>query len=286
VQQEVASLSLRRKTELLKVTRSKLYYQPKARPNEDKIIEKILDIYEAHPIYGYRRMTAILRRQGVIINHKKVRKLMKMLNLKAIYPGPNTSKKNHADMVHPYLIKDLAINRFNQVWQTDISYIRVGNGFMYLTGIVDVYSRKALSYRISNSLNGSACIDALEDAVSKYGAPEIINSDQGSQYTSDGWSKKVKDLDIKISMTGKGRCNDNAYIERFWRTVKYEWLKLKFIPTVDKLKTELANFMTWYNNERPHQGISYLTPAEKSYGFMDKFYNLPTIPQAQQQQIS
>jgi putative transposase len=267
------------------VTRSKLYYQPKPRSNEDEIIDKLLNIYEAHPVYGYRRMTASLRRQGIIINHKKVRKLMQMLNLKAIYPGPNTSARNHAEMVHLYLLKDLEINRFNQVWQTDISYIRVGNGFMYLTGIIDVYSRKVLSYRVSNSLSVAACMDVLEDAVSKYGKAEIINSDQGSQYTSDLWIKRVKEFDIKISMTGKGRCNDNAYIERFWRTAKYEWLKLKFIPTVDKLKTELKNFMKWYNNERPHQSLGYLTPDEKAYGFMDKLYNLPTIPQALQQQI-
>lgn len=267
------------------MTRSKFYYQAKSRQNEDEIIDKILDIYEAHPIYGYRRMTVSLRRQGVIINHKKVRNLMKMLNLKAIYPGPNTSARNHGDMVHPYLLKDLEINHVNQVWQTDISYIRVGNGFMYLTGIIDVYSRKALSYRVSNSLSVTACIDVLEDAVSKYGKAEIINSDQGSQYTSDLWIKSVKDFGIKVSMTGKGRCNDNAYIERFWRTAKYEWLKLKFIPTVDKLKTELANFMKWYNNERPHQSLDYLTPDEKAYGFMDKFCNLPTIPQALHQQI-
>lgn len=267
------------------MTRSKFYYQSKSRPNEDKIIDKILDIYEAHPIYGYRRMTANLRRQGIIINHKKVRKLMKMLNLRAIYPGPNTSVRNHSEMVHPYLLKDLEINRVNQVWQTDISYIRVGNGFMYLTGIIDVYSRKALSYRISNSLSVEACVDVLEDAVSKYGKAEIINSDQGSQYTSDLWIRKARDLDIKISMTGRGRCNDNAYIERFWRTAKYEWLKLKFIPTVEKLKNELKDFINWYNKERPHQSLDYLTPDEKAHGFMDKFYNLPTTPQALQQQI-
>lgn len=276
-------MSLRRKTELLRVTRSKFYYQVKSRPNEDEIIDKILDIYESYPIYGYRRMTASLKRQGVIINHKKVRKLMNILNLKAIYPGPNTSIRNHADMVHPYLLKDLEINRFNQVWQTDISYIRVGNGFMYLTGIIDVYSRKALSYRISSCLSGESCIDALEDAISKYGRPEIINSDQGSQYTCHAWVKQIKGLDIKISMTGKGRCNDNAYIERFWRTAKYEWLKLRFIPTVEQLKKELANFMKWYNSERPHQSLEYLTPDEKAYGIMDKFYNLPIIPQAQLQ---
>jgi putative transposase len=210
---------------------------------------------------------------------------MNILNLKAIYPGPNTSVRNHADMVHPYLLKKLEINRFNQVWQTDISYIRVGNGFMYLTGIIDVYSCKVLSYRISNNLSVEACIDALEDAVSIYGKAEIINSDQGSQYTSDVWIRKVRDLGIKISMTGKGRSNDNAYIERFWRTAKYEWLKLKSIPTVEKLKMELANFMKWYNNARPHQSLDYQTPDEKAYGFMDKSYNLPTIPQAQQQFI-
>jgi putative transposase len=278
-------LSLRRKTELLKVSRSKLYYQPKSRPSEDEIIDKILELYELHPVYGYRRMTLCLRRQGIVINHKKVRKLMRMLNLKAIYPGPNTSARNHAEMVYPYLLKGLKINHFNQVWQTDISYIRVGNGFMYLTGIIDVYSRKILSYRVSNSLSSIACIEALEDAVSKYGRPEIINSDQGSQYTSELWIKKVQDFGIKISMTGKGRCNDNAYIERFWRTVKYEWLKLKHIPTVEKLKMELKKFIKWYNNERPHQSLGYKTPDEKACGFMDKFYNLPTIPQALQQQI-
>ena len=245
----------------------------------------MLDIYEDHPVYGYRRMTESLRRQGIMINHKRLRKLMKMLNLRAIYPGPNTSARNHEEMVHPYLLKDLEINRFNQVWQTDISYIRVGNGFMYLTGIVDVYSRKALSYRVSSSLSVSSCIEAFEDAVSKYGKPEIINSDQGSQYTSDAWIKTVRNLSVKISMTGKGRCNDNAYIERFWRTVKYEWLKLKFIPTVDKLKMELKNFIKWYNKDRPHQALRYQTPDEKAYGFMDKVYNLPTIPQAQQQQM-
>lgn len=282
---EASELSLRRKTELLDVTRSKLYYQPKPRPREDEIIDKLLNIYEKYPVYGYRRMTESLRREGININHKKVMNLMKGLNLKAIYPKPNTSMRNHADMVHPYLLKDLEIDSFNKVWQTDISYIRVGSGFMYLTGIIDVYSRKVLSYRISNSLSVESCIDTVDDAVSRYGKPEIINSDQGSQYTSDAWVKKVRELDMKISMTGRGRCNDNAYIERFWRTAKYEWLKLRFIPTVEKLKKELANFVIWYNNERPHQSLGYQTPDEKAYGFMDKFYNLPTIPQAQQQQI-
>ena len=156
---------------------------------------------------------------------------------------------------------------------------------MYLTAIIDVYSRKALSYRLSNNLSGSACVDALEDAVSIYGKPEIVNSDQGCQYTSDLWIKSLKSLGIKISMTGKGRCNDNAYIERLWRALKYEWLKLKSISTVEKLKIELKNFMKWYNNERSHQSLGYLTPDETAYGFMDKFFNLPTIPQAQQQQI-
>ena len=164
----------------------------------------------------------------------------------------------------------------------NISYIRVGNGFMYLTGIIDVYSRKILSYRLSNSLSTNSCVDAMEDATSKYGKPEIINSDQGSQYTSELWIKAVKDLDIRISMTGKGRSNDNAYIERFWRTAKYEWLKLKFIPNVEKLKIELKDFMKWYNNERPHQSLGYLTPDEKACGIMDKWKNLSTIPQAQQ----
>ena len=188
---------------------------------------------------------------------------MKALNLRAIYPCPNTSIRNHAEMVHPYLLKDLKIKKPNQVWQTDISYIRVGNGFMYLNGIIDVYSRKCLSYRISNCLSTESCIEALEDAISKYGNPEIINSDQGSQYTSSSWITKVKEAGILISMTGKGRCNDNAYIERFWRTMKYEWIKLKYIKNVEVLKKELKSFVFWYNHERPHQAINYMTPNER-----------------------
>lgn len=201
---------------------------------------------------------------------------MKMLNLKAIFPGPNTSVRKHGEMVYPYLLQNLDINTFNQVWQTDISYIRVGKGFMYLTGIIDVYSRKVLSYRISNSLSVTSCIDALEDAVSKYGKPKIINSDQGSQYTSDAWVMKVKELDIKISMTGKGRCNDNAHIERFWRTLKYEWLKLRCIPTVAHLRRELKNFMVWYNTKRPHQAICYQTPDERANELSDELCKLPS----------
>lgn len=233
-------------------------------------------------MYGYRRVTNKLRRSGIVINHKKVRGLMKSLNIKAIFPGPNTSARNHADFVYPYLLKDLEITNLNQVWQTDISYIRVGKNFMYLTGIIDVFSRKCLSYRLSSSLNVDFCIDGLEDAISRYGIPDIINSDQGSQYTSSLWINKVKSSGIQISMTGKGRCNDNAYIERFWRTVKYEWLKLKNIPNVYRLKIELKKFMDWYNNERGHQSLSYLTPNEKFCGFMDKFKNLPTTPQIPQ----
>ena len=257
-----SELSVRSKTKLLAVTRSNHYYQPKTRLNEDMIIDKIIAIYEAHPIYGYRRMTAQLRRQGFAINHKKVSLLMARLKLKAIYPGPNTSIRNHAEMVYPYLLKDLFINRLNHVWQTDISYIRVGSGFMYLTAIIDVYSRKCLSYRVSNTLCVDLCINVLEDAVALYGSPEIINSDQGCQYTSVLWIKRVKGYGIKVSMTGKGRCNDNAYIERFWRTVKYEWLKLEHIPTVAKLKIELQKFIQWYNHERGHQSLGYLTPDE------------------------
>lgn len=262
--------------------RSKLYYKTKSRLCEDKIVEAILDIYESNPVYGYRRICACLKRRNIVINHKKVMRLMKMLNLQAIRPGPNTSARNHAEMVYPYLLKGLVISRVNQVWQTDISYIRAGKGFMYLTAIIDVYSRKCLSWRLSNSLSSESCVDVLSDAVSKYGKAEIINSDQGSQYTCELWVSKVKEFGIKISMTGKGRCNDNAYIERFWRSVKYEWLKLKSIITVENLKRELQNFVQWYNYERGHQSLGYLTPEEKACGFMDKFNNLPTTLQAQQ----
>ena len=264
---------------MLSLTRSNFYYQKIPGLDEDLLVREILDIYQCHPSYGYRRITDILGRHNFNVNRKRVQRLMGLLNIKAICPGPNTSKRNHAEMVHPYLLRGLEIVRLNQVWQIDITYLRVEGGFVYLVGLIDVYSRMIVGWRLSNSLSTESCIAALEDAIAKYGKPEIVNSDQGCQFTSQEWLDALTKYLIKVSMTGKGRSNDNAYIERFWRTAKYEWLFINNVKTFKEVKIELPKLINWYNYERPHQGINYLTPKEKADGIMDKFKNLPTNPQ-------
>lgn len=245
-----------------------------------------MEIYEKYPIYGYRRITAILRRQGLKVNKKRTQRLMNLLGLKAIYPGPNTSKRNHAEMVWPYLLKGLAVIKIHQVWQIDISYLRVEGGFVYLVALIDVYSRMVVSWRLSNDLANDSALDILHDAISKYGIPEIINSDQGAQFTSSFWIDALAKYQIKISMTGKGRSNDNAYVERLWRTLKYEGIYLHNYKTIKELKRELPNLINWYNFERPHSALNYLTPGEKADAFMDKLlHNLPTTTQPSQQLI-
>ncbi len=271
-------VSFRRQCELLSLTRSNFYYQETPRLDEDLLVSEILDIYQSHPAYGYRRITDILRRRNFLVNRKRVQRLMGLLNIKAICPGPNTSKRNHSEMVYPYLLRELEIVRLHQVWQIDITYLRVEGGFVYLVGLIDVYSRTIVGWRLSNSLSNESCIAALEDAIVKYGKPEIVNSDQGCQFTSQEWLEILTKHSIIISMTGKGRSNDNAYIERFWRTAKYEWLFINNVKTIKEVKIELPKLIKWYNYERPHQGIGYLTPKEKADGFMDKLRNLPTIP--------
>lgn len=245
-----------------------------------------METYERYPIYGYRRMTVMLRRTGVLVNKKKVQRLMKLLGIKAIYPGPNTSKRNKLEMVYPYLLKNLTIVRMHQVWQVDITYLRVEGGFVYLIAIIDVYSRLVVSWRLSNDLCVEACCRALLAGIEKYANPEIINSDQGAQFTSTDWVILLKEQEIQISMTGKGRSNDNAYIERLWRSLKYEQIYLHNYRTIKELKNELPKIIEWYNDERPHQGLNYLTPMEMADAFMDKLKeNLPTIAQTQQQLV-
>lgn len=268
------------------MNRSNLYYKHRTRPGESELCQEIVEIYQHYPFYGYRRITAILNRQGVEVNKKRVHRLMQLMKLRAIYPGPNTSKRDHADMVQPYLLKNLEICRLHQVWQIDITYLRVNGGFVYLIAIIDVYSRMVVSWRLSNDLCRFACIDSLGDAILIHGKADIINSDQGSQFTSDDWVKSVSDHGIKISMTGRGRSNDNAYIERLWRSLKQEGIYLHEYKTIKELKKELPNLINWYNKERPHQALDYQTPVEVACAFMDKFYNLPTTTQGLQLQVS
>lgn len=266
------SLSIRRQSALLKINRSTIYYEKMA-SEEFSLINMISEIYSKWPIYGYRRITAILRREGFVINHKRVQRLMKILNIRAIYPKPNTSKKGEDSTIYPYLLGNMSITSPNEAWQTDITYLRTNNGFMYLVAIIDVYSRKLLSYRLSNNLGSEACILALEDAIMKYGVPKIVNSDQGAQYTGSEWIGLLNHYGIKISMTGKGRCCDNIYIERFWRSFKYEGSYLYKWRTVAELKDNIPKWIEWYNGKRPHQSLDYKTPDE-----VYKLANKPTEP--------
>lgn len=263
---EHKEISVRRQSELLKINRSMLYYEGSGKTENFELSNMIAEIYAKHPIYGYRRIRAMLQRENVAANHKKVQRLMKEMNLYAIYPRPNTSKRNVQASIFQYLLNDLSITKAHQVWQVDITYIRTMKGFMYLVAIIDMHSRMIMGYRISNSLCTESCICALEDAVLKYGVPKIINSDQGAQFTSEAWIKKLDDYGIKVSMTSKGRCCDNAHIERLWRAFKYEGLHLYQWNTVEELKLNIPKWVNWYNYKRPHQSLNYSTPAEVMYG--------------------
>ena len=274
-------LSIRKQSQLLLLNRSSLYTEPKVKDDETELCNRIAEIYSSYPIYGYRRITAMLNRQGMAINHKRVLRLMREMNLKAIYPGPNTSKKAIGAMIHPYLLSNIVIDRPGKVWQVDITYLRTHNGFMYLTALIDVYSRMVVGWRLSNDLRVESCLLALDDAIAKYDIPAIVNSDQGSQFTSDDWLKRLQAYNIRISMTGKGRCNDNANIERLWRSFKYEGSYLYKWNSVAELKQNIPQWVDWYNCQRPHQALGYQTPLEKYREFMDKSHDLHTISQYQ-----
>lgn len=255
-------LSLRRQCELLDVNRSTLYYKNKPASLDDvKLLNTIRDIWIRYPFYGYRRITKELRSDGILVNRKRVQRLMSLGGIQAIYPGPNTSKRNKLHAVHPYLLKDLNITKADQAWQVDITYLRMGQGFMYLFAIIDVYSRYIVSWSLSNSLDTSSCIDALNFGL-RLAAPDIINSDQGCQFTSEEWINALKDKKIKISMTGKGRCLDNIYIERFWRSFKREEFYLNDYQNVGELKKAITNYVEFYNHKRWHQSLDYKRPAD------------------------
>ena len=256
------SLSIRRQTELLGINRSMLYYEESDNKKDFILSNKIAEIYAQYPMYGYRRITAILRREGFSANRKKIHRLMREMNLYAIYPKPNTSKKGKQKYAFSYLLNDIVVNKAHQVWQVDITYLRTVSRFVYLVAVIDVYSRMIVGYRLSNNLCVESCKSALEDAILSFGVPSIVNSDQGSQFTSDDWIELLSFHKIKISMTGKGRCNDNAYIERLWRAFKYEGSLLYHWNTIAAIKNNIKNWITWYNFKRPHQSLDYSTPAD------------------------
>lgn len=221
----------------------------------------IRDIWEQMPFYGYRRITRELRSQGFVVNRKRVQRLMALGGIQAIFPGPNTSRRNKRHATHPYLLRDLEIARPNQAWMIDITYLRLSEGFMYLVALIDVFSRFVVGWALSNTLDTAFCLDALKSVLS-YAQPEIINSDQGCQFTSIEWIEYLREWQIQISMTGKGRCTDNAHIERFWRSFKSEEFYLNDYANVKSLRQEIGKYITFYNQRRWHQSLDYKTPAE------------------------
>jgi len=247
---------------LLDISRSGLYYQPVGISEEDLTLMKLIDRqYLAIPFYGTRKIAACLKSQGKRANRKRVQRLMRLMGLKAIYRSPRTSKPAPGHKIYPYLLKGMKITRPNQVWAADITYIPMARGFLYLVAIIDWYSRYVLSWKLSNTLDADFCVEALEEALKK-GKPEIFNTDQGSQFTGEAFTRLLKQHGIRISMDGKGSYNDNLFIERLWRSVKYEEVYLKAYQDGREARISLGNYFRFYNVERPHQTHGYRTPAE------------------------
>ena len=256
------SLSVVLQCKLLGISRSGLYYQPVGISQEDLTLMKLIDCqYLVTPFYGACRMSAWLKKQGHQVNRKRVRRLMLIMGLKAIYRRPRTSKPAPGHKIYPYLLSDMEITQPNQVWSADITYIPMARGFLYLVAIIDWYSRYVLSWRLSNTMDSVFCIEALKDALRK-GRPDIFNTDQGAQFTDEAFTGLLLQHGIRVSMDGKGRYNDNLFIERLWRTVKYEEVYLKAYQNGRDARVGIGDYFRFYNLERPHQALSYLTPAE------------------------
>jgi len=257
------NLSIAKQCDLLSVNKSTYYYRQRGLSERDLEIMKIIDeIYTEHPYFGARRMSKYLEPYGVIIGRKAVGRYYRIMRIEAVYPKVNLSKRNQAHKIYPYLLKGVAITRVNQVWSTDITYIRMAQGFVYLVAVIDWFSRYILSWRVSISLENDFCIAALEEAIEKHGNPEIFNTDQGSQFTAKNFISVLVDRKIKISMDGKGRALDNVFIERFWRSLKQEKIYLIILNTVKEAKNAITNYITFYNKKRMHQSLEYLTPEQ------------------------
>lgn len=266
IERENQKLSVRRQCKLLSLVRSNLYYYPKGESRQNLALMEIIDKqFLETPWYGSRQMARHFQRQGRTCGRHRVRRLMRLMRLVPIFQEPNTSKKHPQHKIYPYLLRKLAIARPGQVWCVDITYIPMQRGFLYLVAIMDWYSRKVLSWRLSNSMEADFCVEALKEALAKHGAPEIMNSDQGSQFTSFEWTQAVKDAGVKISMDGKGCWVDNRMIERLWRSVKYECIYLNAFETGSQARAGIGKWMTYYNADRPHSTHGILTPNE-AYG--------------------
>lgn len=263
--------SIRRQCLLLGVNRSTLYYEPVEISERDQTLMNLLDEqYTRTPFYGVRNMRTYLRSLGYCVGKDHVRTLLRRMGLTAVYPRRNLSKPHPEHAVYPYLLRDVAVVRSNQVWSTDITYIRLGLGFAYLVAIIDWYSRAVLAWRLSNMLDSDFCVEALKEALSAYGSPDIFNTDQGAQFTSNAFITELTKRDINISMDGRGRCLDNIFVERLWRSVKYENVYLFGYQTIPEARSGLAAYFEFYNKERFHQSLNNKTPLEVYTGALRK----------------
>jgi putative transposase len=262
VEADHPQLSVRRQCELLGLPRSSLYYEPAPETAENLALMRLIDEeYTAHPFYGSRRMAAWLKARGQAVNRKRVRRLMGVMGLEAIYPRPKLSLPGQGHKVFPYLLRGVEVQRVDQVWSTDITYVPMKAGFTYLAAVIDWHSRYVICWRLSNTLDGSFCLGMLEEALGQ-GKPEVFNTDQGAQFTAEAWTSRLLSAGVAVSMDGKGRCLDNVFVERLWRTVKYEELYLRCYETVPELMGGLGRYFPFYNEERLHQSLDYRTPAQ------------------------
>ena len=261
MEQDHPEISIRRQCELLGVNRAGLYYEPLGESQENWRLMRLLDEqYTRTPFYGSRKMTEWLRLKGFVVNRKRISRLMEVMGIEAVYPKPKLSQPGEGHKIYPYLLGGLAVSRINQVWSTDITYIRMAQGFVYLVAVMDWFSRYVLSWSLSLTMEIDFCIEALKGALRR-GRPEIFNTDQGSQFTSEQFTGELAAREIAISMDGRGRCMDNIFIERLWRSLKYEEVYLKDYESVTEARAGIERCFRFYNQERLHQGLQYRTPA-------------------------
>ncbi len=287
---ERLGLSLSRQCRLLSISRSSFYYTPKGESPENlALMRRIDELFLRYPFFGSRQMVRQLRREGVAAWRHRVRRLMRLMGLEAIYQAPRTSAPHPEHRVYPYLLRNVAVDRSDHVWCADITYIPVQRGFLYLVAVMDWASRHVLAWRLSNTMDARFCVDALQEALAKYGTPEIFNTDQGSQFTSIDFTGALTQAGVTISMDGRGRCLDNIFIERLWRSLKYEAVYLHEMTDGFAAERVIREWVNFYNTARPHSALAGRTPAEAygargPVGMMDKACALPTSPQAQPQQ--
>ena len=267
-------LPITRQAEILNVSRGSVYYLPKPVNETDlRLMRRIDELHLEHPFAGARMLRDLLYQEGIHVGRKHVATLMRRMGIEALYRRPNTSRKYPGHLIYPYLLRHLAVTRPNQVWAMDITYIPMRKGFVYLAAVIDWCSRKVLAHRVSITMETDFCIEAVEEAIQRYGTPEIFNTDQGSQFTSEAFTGLLKDHNIRISMDGKGAWRDNVFVERLWKSVKYEEVYLNAYESVSQARTSLTKYFEFYNCRRPHSSLDRMTPEQF-------YYNPRPVPKA------